>query len=249
MNASEVVPLTHGVQLYLLDRTDSGASFQAQCLVILARAGGFLLGVPVDTFSTAELKRGQSASPDELIGPSTEVTAGALAQTESGAETQLGRQVSVTLVDVREQAAALLLPMDLEEEPEFLHTFDMDAPEALPVFQELIDAARAWIAARDAQERVLFYSARRGSHLLIQPRRRDPQQPCCLGRYRFWSPSCRPSLPSSSPWLRAKPQWRRFWQSALKPQCLRPRLRSSLHCTSLHSTSLHSTCLCLHLGA
>ena len=162
MNASEVVPLTHGVQLYLLDRTDSGASFQAQCLVILARAGGFLLGVPVDTFSTAELKHGQSASPDELIGPSTEVTVGALARAESGAETQLGRQISVTLVDVREEAAALLLPMDLEEEPEFLHTFDMDAPEALPVFQELIDAARAWIAAGDAQERVLFYSAEEG---------------------------------------------------------------------------------------
>ena len=76
--------------------------------------------------------------------------------------TQLGRQISVTLVDVREEAAALLLPMDLEEEPEFLHTFDMDAPEALPVFQELIDAARAWIAAGDAQERVLFYSAEEG---------------------------------------------------------------------------------------
>ncbi|CAE7191860.1 unnamed protein product [Symbiodinium microadriaticum] len=96
----------------------------------------------------AQVAAGLVAPMEDMVGPSTVVTCDAAYLVEG-------------VLDVSAEALLRLTPMEPDEPPELLITFDSGSPNLLPEPHSLVTAAQAWTMdpAAAALERVTFYRA------------------------------------------------------------------------------------------
>ncbi|OLP77151.1 hypothetical protein AK812_SmicGene42825 [Symbiodinium microadriaticum] len=159
----EVLLYESSHQLYLYEHPSADGDGVQECMavVVTKRDHGLLLGVPRGLLADAEVAAGLAAPMEELLGPSTVVSCDAASLLDGTLVRHPGRQLTLTLVDVSAEALVRLTPMEPDEPPELLITFDSGAPELLPDPGSLAAAAQTWTTdpAASAFERVTFYSA------------------------------------------------------------------------------------------
>ena len=147
----------------------SGDNEQVFALPILSRDSGFLIAVPIESFSHDALLAAQSADDQDLIGPSHVCVAGLCEEDDSGAAVQLGQETHVLLIDVSDLALEALREYDpVTDSLEDTQTFEDTFPAALPVSAALTVAAKTW-AEEVGHARLNFYSAREEQEYLQLP--------------------------------------------------------------------------------
>ena len=150
-------------QIYLYEHqaADGDGVLECMAVVVMKRDHGLLLGVPRGLLADAEVAAGLVAPMEGMLGPSTVVTCDAAYLADGVLTAAPGRSLSITLLDVSAEALLRLSPMEPEEPPELLITFDSGSPELLPEPTSLAVAAQAWTTDPSAAmlERVTFYSA------------------------------------------------------------------------------------------
>lgn len=147
----------------------SGDNEQVFALPILSRDSGFLIAVPIESFSHDALLAAQSADDQDLIGPSHVCVAGLCEEDDSGAAVQLDQETHVLLIDVSDLALEALREYDpVTDSLEDIQTFEDTFPAALPVSAALTVAAKTW-AEEVGHARLNFYSAREEQEYLQLP--------------------------------------------------------------------------------
>ena len=150
-------------QIYLYEHqaADGDGVLECMAVVVMKRDHGLLLGVPRGLLADAEVAAGLVAPMEDMLGPSTVVTCDAAYLADGVLTAAPGRSLSITLLDVSAEVLLRLSPMEPEEPPELLITFDSGSPELLPEPTSLAVAAQAWTTDPSAAmlERVTFYSA------------------------------------------------------------------------------------------
>ena len=163
---AEILPVTDRFLPYVLemvmsDAEEDGKSL-AVILVVVKKASGVLLAVPVNYFDEEILEGGQDAGPDELIGPSTtiKVPGGRLEQMNGPPPIAVpGTMVDLVLIDMHPDVLSqLVLVSEYDGPTELLHLFDED-PFVYPLRDELVAMTWDWIVQPTAGERVHYYSA------------------------------------------------------------------------------------------
>ena len=158
----DLVTLEQDVVPYVMDwpviGTEEDGEPEVASLVVAKREGGFLAAVPVGFIPEEVLAAGNAESPLGLVGPSTVLQVPGVI-IEDGRMAPTGTLLSVVVVDLGEEAVAQMRLTDAAEHYPF--TFDADQPFAIPSPQDLLAAARAWVAA-DAESSVQFYFSAEG---------------------------------------------------------------------------------------
>ena len=138
----------------------TGGNLQVFAIPVLQRDGGFLVALPVESFSNEALETAAHADEHELLGPSHTCVAQLSEEDENGQEVMIDQEILVLLVDVSNQALQALREYDpVTDSLETIHPFDDQFPLALPTAASLVAAAKAWMGEED-QGRLNFYSAR-----------------------------------------------------------------------------------------
>ena len=158
----DLVTLEQDVEPYIMDwpvlATEEDGEPEVAALVVAKRDGGFLAAVPVGFVPEEVLAAGNAESPIGLVGPSTVLQIPGVI-IEDGRLAPTGTLLTVVVVDLGEDAVAQMRrPEALEVYP---YSFDVDQPFAIPSPQELLAAARAWVAA-DAESSVQLYFSAEG---------------------------------------------------------------------------------------
>ena len=158
----DLVTLEQDVEPYIMDwpvlATEEDGEPEVAALVVAKRDGGFLAAVPVGFIPEEVLAAGNAESPIGLVGPSTVLQIPGVI-IEDGRLAPTGTLLTVVVVDLGEDAVAQMRrPEALEVYP---YSFDADQPFAIPSPQELLAAARAWVAA-DAESSVQLYFSAEG---------------------------------------------------------------------------------------
>ena len=140
------------------DEGRTAPSTEALALPILKRQEGLLLCIPCGFLSLSLLDQGELAEAGSLIGPShlTRVPFGLT--DEQGLEVPLDVDGAVTFVDFSIEVLPQLRQVGEGFAAENLFPFLMDHPDALPLSEELLAAAKAW-CSETALDRIAFYSA------------------------------------------------------------------------------------------
>ena len=125
-------------------------------------AGGLLLAIPSGFLAPSALVAAQGVADNSLLGPSESVHFPMCVLDEQGEEQSLDMEVPVLLIDVGEEAAALLQEEYTEEtEAAGIFPYVPTQPDALPMAEATLTAARLWLSEVDFQ-RMAFYSAAEG---------------------------------------------------------------------------------------
>ena len=142
---------------------------EAMAMVVMKRAGGLLLGVPVDFIPAEELDVGGSAMVG-LVGPSCRVTVpGVIVEGGSdGQEQRIGVGLEVLLVDLDASVAQQLRLAEPVEEVAI--PFLADDPFAFPDSQTLLQVAQNWFVqqAAGAEQSDAWYSVDTGQEVTDQ---------------------------------------------------------------------------------
>ena len=155
------------------DPTDGDVS--ALALIVLRRMSGMLLCVPKGFFTDEILAAGLAASAEDQVGQSIEVTvpAGHLDNFEDPLQPSqvVGEELQVVLVDVTLDMEDHLSPFNAAAHPlELVHTFDSDHQSWVPMTEELVAAAWAWVSDPGSGERAAFYSATEEEQVPMTPK-------------------------------------------------------------------------------
>ena len=131
---------------------------EALAIPVLKRQEGVLLCIPCGFLSLAVLDEGAAAEADALVGLSTQITLPLGTSDEQGVEQPLDLEAPVLLVDFGLGVLGLLRDLGEDLVAEGIFPYHLHQPEATPLSDDLLVAARTWVA--DVQgDRVAFYSA------------------------------------------------------------------------------------------
>lgn len=143
------------------DPTDGTA--MAIVLVVMRKDSGILLAIPEEFLSEEVFAAGLLAGPDELVGPSHQVSVagGIWDPVTGGAPTFLQDAiVPLVLVDMLPGVAEHLKVFDPSSDPvEVIQHFCEPRADLFPMPDALLAAAMEWITNPSAGERVNYYSA------------------------------------------------------------------------------------------
>ena len=143
------------------DPTDGTA--MAIVLVVMRKDSGILLAIPEEFLSEEVIAAGLLAGPDELVGPSHQVSVagGVWDPVTGGVPTFLqDATVPVVLVDMLPGVAEHLKIFDPSSDPvEVIQHFCEPRADLFPMPDALLAAAMEWITNPSAGERVNYYSA------------------------------------------------------------------------------------------
>ncbi|CAE7264088.1 unnamed protein product [Symbiodinium sp. CCMP2592] len=131
---------------------------EALAIPVLKSGSSVLLCIPCGFLSLSALDAGQTAEDDALLGPSRQVTLPFGNTDEQGLEVPIDLEQPVLLVDF--SSAVLEFLRDLGEDlvAEGVFPYILHQPDATPLGDELLTAARSWVRESPA-ERIAFYSA------------------------------------------------------------------------------------------
>lgn len=90
----------------------TGGNLQVFAIPVLQRDGGFLVALPVESFSNEALETAAHADEHELLGPSHTCVAQLSEEDENGQEVMIDQEILVLLVDVSNQALQALREYD-----------------------------------------------------------------------------------------------------------------------------------------
>ncbi|CAE7527751.1 unnamed protein product [Symbiodinium sp. CCMP2592] len=131
---------------------------EALCVPIMKRREGVMLCIPCGFLSLAALDEGDGAEALSLMGPSFQCTVPFGTLDEQGAEHPLDIEAAVLLLDVSVDVLPLLREVGDDMVSDTIFPFVMHQPEAFPLSEDLLAAARKWIA-ESPEDRCAFYSA------------------------------------------------------------------------------------------
>ena len=139
----DLVPLQHSLVKYVLmwqDSEEDGVS-EAEVVVVMTRAEGFLLAVPLDFIPEETLALG-AIYDEKSIGMSKVVTVPAVMQ-EGDRLSPLGIQMSLVLVDCTSSMVESMRPYVAPEEA--IYTFSEEDVDAFPDPTALAGEALKWM--------------------------------------------------------------------------------------------------------
>ena len=147
-----------GRDLFLLPwPLDGDPVFHGLCFVVMKRAGGMLLAVPVGLFPVEVLQGVGGAGLGSSIGPHTTLSVPAISLAE-GEAVSVGEDVEVVVVDVGEEVVGSLVPFAEALVPEEGYLYFGSDPSHLPEPADLLRFSQEWVSLSSA-EQVAFYSA------------------------------------------------------------------------------------------
>ena len=131
---------------------------EALAVPVLKRQEGLLLCIPCGFLSLELLDGGAIADATALVGPSTRVTLPLGTSDEQGAKQPLDVEVAVLLVDFGASVLERLRDLGEDIVAEGIFPYHLHQPEATPLSDELLVAAKTWVSEAQA-DRAAFYSA------------------------------------------------------------------------------------------
>ena len=147
-----------GLNRYVLtvpDQQGSGDDVEVMALVVMTRAGGFLLAVPANSVDIALLNSDTPAGHPEPFGPHTILSVPGMTGLATGA-VPTSEDLEVLVVDVEEHVQQMLSL--LEDVASFVGIGFSDDPHFVPSPQDLIAFANEWLSLQQ-HGRAQFYSA------------------------------------------------------------------------------------------
>ena len=130
-------------------------------LVVMRRAGGAILAVPLGVFPMDSVMAGASAAEDADLGPGTVLSVPGVKEEDKQIHL-LGSDLEVLVIDVSDDVLGLLVPVaDSVFGPSEIMGYG-DDPAYLPDVATLVKFTKEWIEVSSAQ-RVQFYSADEGN--------------------------------------------------------------------------------------
>ena len=134
-----------------IEELDQADAIVSQAVLIMQRQGGLLLGLPVGYIPVEALQQA-SAAGDGMLGPHTNLVVSAFR--EDGQALPAGCEIDVLVVDMSEEVAAALVPLNLDGVTVSFH----DDANIVPDPQALLQMAREWLSLQAAPA-AAFYSA------------------------------------------------------------------------------------------
>ena len=158
MSLAELVVASAGVELYVMgwgDQDSTDGLSEALCMVVMKRAGGLILALPLDFLPEDVLAEGELADDQFLFGLSKVVeVAGAMVQDQ--AVVPIGVPLQVLLVDCGEEILGYLRKQEIAEN--FVIRFSVEDPEAFPLPSAMVAATFDWLRQEVGAERAALYS-------------------------------------------------------------------------------------------
>ena len=166
-----VVLATETLVPYVLEwRPGSEEDGEAECvvLVLMKRAGGVLLAMPVHFLPEDLIFQGNSGQDDVVFGPSFQARVPA-SILEGGVISPTGMEVDVLVIDCMAQVLDSMRLFGPDEE--VVYNFDEDSPFAFPLADALLPQVLQW-AGQSADARAGFYTPVEEEEQVETPARR-----------------------------------------------------------------------------
>ncbi|CAE7469278.1 unnamed protein product [Symbiodinium natans] len=148
---------------------------EALAIPVLKRrneGGGILLCIPCGFLSLVALDAGNTAEPLALLGPSFQVTLPLGVSDEQGLEQPIDVETPVLMVDFGAGILASLREVGEDIVSDAIFPFSLHQPEATPLSDELLAAARSWVS-ESPLDRTVFYSAQEDASQGLPPAQQD----------------------------------------------------------------------------
>ena len=123
-----------------------------------SEGGGILLCIPCGYLSLAALDAGVAAGPEALLGQSSQVTLPLGVLDEQGVEIPIDVEIPVLLADCGAGILTYLRELGEDIVSDTIFPFSLHQPEATPLSDEMLTAARSWLS-ESPLGRVVYYSA------------------------------------------------------------------------------------------
>lgn len=144
---------------------------------IMARAGGFMVCMPVNVFAGPALVAGTRADDEADIGPSFRHSAPLVEELEDGSEGLTGFETEFILLDLSDTALSWFSEYDpVTDSTRDIIVFMQERPEGLPEIQAVLKLATEW-ADESSLSRANFYSAREEQEQEAAPKVRTRKAP------------------------------------------------------------------------
>ena len=131
---------------------------EAFVVPVIARQRGVILAVPLNFISQELLAKGATAGGSDLIGPSIQIRAPAVQESDTAEEVLIGNHIPCLLVDFSELVVPLLREFDPVTDGHPIQHFLPELPETFPLSNSLLEQALEWIT-NETSSRVHYYSA------------------------------------------------------------------------------------------
>ena len=158
LTLESLVTLSQDVEPYVMDWpviADDDEP-EAAILVVSKRPGGFLAAVPTGLVPEEVLAAGNELNPPGVVGPSTVLVVPGV-MFEQGQLVAADSSLPVVVVDLGTGALAHLRAT--RESENYPFSYDAEQPFVFPTPQELLAAAREWVAAGAESSALQYFSA------------------------------------------------------------------------------------------
>lgn len=159
LSLESLVTLSQDVEAYVMDWpviADDDGEPEAAILVVSKRPGGFLVAVPTGLIPEEVLATGNEVNPPGVVGPSTVLLVPGV-MFEQGQMVAADSLLPVVVVDLGSGALAHLRAT--RESENYPFSYDADQPFVFPSPNELLAAAREWVAAGAESSALQYFSA------------------------------------------------------------------------------------------
>ena len=134
---------------------------------------GALFALPMGAIPDPLLQAGMTASPEDLIGPSTGVTVPIVLEEVDGIEAPTDQNMDVMIVDFHIAVLDSVRGFDPVTEGPAIQLFSPSGPDVLPESSSLLLAAYSWLE-EGAEGRTQFYSAEEPQPASTAPAKSTP---------------------------------------------------------------------------
>ena len=159
------------------------SNLETLAVPVISRQNGVMLAVPSAALPDAFLSAGVPGISMDLVGPSKKVQIPAMVEEADGAETPIGIDLDITLVDFHSTVISHLRLFDPVTDSQLTPPFLAGSPEALPQPSLLLAAAYEWIQMGHEEgttDRIYYYTADEAevvdSGVPVQPTSRAPKK-------------------------------------------------------------------------
>ena len=140
---------------------------------LMQRRTGALFALPMGAIPDPLLQAGMTASPEDLIGPSTTVTVPVVLEEVDGTEAPTDQDMDVMIVDFHIAVLESVRGFDPVTEGPGIQLFSPSGPDVLPESSSLLLAAYSWLE-EGAEGRTQFYSAEEPPPASAAPAKSNP---------------------------------------------------------------------------
>ena len=151
---------TYFIQVLALEALQPGGPRVQECFVIpvMSRASGVLLALPAGYLTESLLQAGMTAGPEDLIGPSKQLTVPGVWEEVDGTELSSGEDIEVVLVDFHRRILEQVRDFEPVTEGPGILAFSADHAEVFPESSSLLLGTYSWLE-EGGEGRTQYYSA------------------------------------------------------------------------------------------